>query len=145
MAREYAPVEEESDLKMKVALQLSLTLSHTYRSFPLQFVDSHFHIWDLERRKAFPNHATDPTFPACPPEGTVLFRDYLMPELEECFARNNVEQAIFEQCLNNSPEEVRWVQEVAAASPKNYIAVSSADMLVAFLRNRGVLMYVGYF
>ena len=68
-----------------------------------------------------------------------------MPELEECFARNNVEQAIFEQCLNNSPEEVRWVQEVAAASPKNYIAVSSADMLVAFLRNRGVLMYVGYF
>ena len=93
----------------------------------LQFVDCHIHIWDLERRKSFPNYATDPTFPACPAEGTILFRDYLLPELEECFARNNVEQAIFEQCLNNSPEEVRWVQELASASPKNYITVSRID------------------
>ena len=47
-----------------------------------------------------------------------------MPELEECFARCGVEQAVFEQTVNNSPEEVRWIQQVAEkASSKNYITV----------------------
>ena len=51
-----------------------------------------------------------------------------MPELEECFARCGVEQAVFEQTVNNSPEEVRWIQQVAEkASSKNYITVRSNE------------------
>ena len=54
-----------------------------------------------------------------------------MPELEECFARCGVEHAVFEQTVNNSPEEVRWIQQVAAekASSKNYITVRSNETI----------------
>ena len=57
-----------------------------------------------------------------------------MPELEECFARCGVEQAVFEQTVNNSPEEVRWIQQVAEkASSKNYITVRSNETIAIAL------------
>ena len=58
-----------------------------------------------------------------------------MPELEECFVRCGVEQAVFEQTVNNSPEEVRWIQQVAAekASSKNYITVRSNETIAIAL------------
>ena len=72
------------------------------------------HIYHLEERKAFPNYTEGKgsfMFPL--KDFNYIYRTYVAKDIEESVRRNNVEQVIFEQCYNDSPEEVKWVQKEA--------------------------------
>ncbi len=88
------------------------TYKHDERIF--QLVDTHLHIYSLEARRSFPNF-TEGTgsfmFPL--KDYKFIYRTYLAKDIEASLLGSGVEAAVFEQCYNDSPEEVRWVQQEA--------------------------------
>ena len=62
-------------------------------------VDAHFHVWELERfRYPWPNEDVLP-----------IFKTISFGPLEAALETAKVGNAVFVQCLNNTPEEALWV------------------------------------
>ncbi|CAG2212622.1 L-fucono-1,5-lactonase-like [Mytilus edulis] len=69
----------------------------------MAYVDTHFHIWELDR--------FDYSWPT--KDDKTLFKNFQIEELEEAVKATPVKYAVFVQCLNNKPEEAKWVMELA--------------------------------
>ena len=97
-------------------------------------VDSHFHIWDLALRRSYPYTDASFDWPGPQPATAAIHRDFTAAEVaaelggskvnndNNCYKynsddNNQVEAAIFVQCLNRCPEEVAWVSKLAEEHP----------------------------
>ncbi|KAJ8300186.1 hypothetical protein KUTeg_021705 [Tegillarca granosa] len=71
------------------------------------FVDSHFHIWDLKKF-----HYDWPT-----ENEAAIFKNITLDELlKEVTSANKVKYGVFVQCLNDKPEEAKWVMQLAEST-----------------------------
>ena len=111
-------------------------------------VDSHFHIWDLALRRSYPYTDASFDWPGPQPATAAIHRDFTAAEVaaelggskvnndNNCYNDNNsddnnndqVEAAIFVQCLNRCPEEVAWVSKLAEEHPVIKGIVAGLDL-----------------
>ena len=78
-------------------------------------IDTHFHIWDLNLRLKYPK--TDGSFDWPDESLSKIYRNILADEAASEFKTSKVEAAIFVQCLNGSPEEIKWVEDLSSTYP----------------------------
>ena len=78
-------------------------------------IDTHFHIWDLSLRLKYPK--TDGSFDWPDQSVSKIHRNILADEAAEEFKTSKVKAAIFVQCLNGSPEEIKWVEDLSSTYP----------------------------
>jgi len=78
-------------------------------------IDTHFHIWDLGLRSTYLK--TDQSFDWPDSSLKKIFRNFSSSESAAEHAGSGVEAAIFVQCLNSCPEEIKWVEEQAKEFP----------------------------
>jgi len=76
-----------------------------------KIVDSHFHIFDLNVRKSYPNQNASHGFPSV--DQTEINRSHTIEEAESTLAQSGVKAGVFVQCYNDCPEEIDWVMEQA--------------------------------
>ncbi|XP_066968587.1 L-fucono-1,5-lactonase-like isoform X2 [Macrobrachium rosenbergii] len=69
-------------------------------------LDSHFHIWELERFQ----------YPWPTPD-MVIHRNHQVKDLLAAASETPVKQFVFVQCLNDSPDEAKWVMSLAKENP----------------------------
>jgi L-fuconolactonase len=72
-----------------------------------RIVDSHFHIFDLAARDAFPRQNPSHGFPSA--QQAALHRSHTVEEAGAEMATAGIKNAVFVQCYNDCPEEVDWV------------------------------------
>ena len=63
-----------------------------------------------------------------------IHRNILAEEAASEFSKSGVEAAIFVQCLNSCPEEVEWVESLAAKHPVIKGIVGGLDLTQARLQ-----------
>ncbi|XP_053381304.1 uncharacterized protein y4mH-like [Mercenaria mercenaria] len=68
----------------------------------MEFVDTHFHVWALQKF----------SYPWPTPDRKI-YKDYYPCGLENAVEGTPVKHAIFVQCLNGSVEEAEWVMDMA--------------------------------
>lgn len=78
-------------------------------------IDTHFHIWDLSLRRTFDK--TDSSFDWPDSSLPLIHRDILIDEAASQLTSSRVDGAIFVQCLNGCPQEVKWVENLATKYP----------------------------
>ena len=78
-------------------------------------IDTHFHIWDLSLRRTFDK--TDSSFDWPDSSLPLIHRDILIDEAASQPTSSRVDGAIFVQCLNGCPQEVKWVENLATKYP----------------------------
>ncbi|KAH3842312.1 uncharacterized protein y4mH-like isoform X1 [Dreissena polymorpha] len=83
----------------------------------MDFVDTHFHNWALDK---FP-------YP-WPTADMSIYKDYYPCGLENAVADTPVQHAIFVQCLNCSAEEAEWVMDMATRHPIIKGVVAGLDL-----------------
>ncbi|KAK7066863.1 hypothetical protein SK128_024507 [Halocaridina rubra] len=79
-------------------------------------IDSHIHIWDLERF----------TY-KWPTSKLNIYRNYLPDDLASAAADTPVREFIFVQGLNDCPEEAKWVMSLARSNPSIKGIVAGLD------------------
>jgi len=72
-----------------------------------KIVDSHFHIFDLAARNAYPNQNPSHGFPS--EEHAEINRSHTIEEAETTMAQSGITSGVFVQCYNDCPEEMEWV------------------------------------
>jgi len=72
-----------------------------------KIVDSHFHIFDLEARKSFPNQNPSHGFPS--DQQPEINRSHTIEEAGREMGGRGIKNAVFVQCYNDCPEEIDWV------------------------------------
>ena len=108
-----------------------------------KIIDSHFHIFDLDVKKSFPNQNVSHGFPE--PHQKEIFRfDICSYDVDGChdqprthsideavseMTQSNVGGAVFVQCYSDCPEEVEWVYSQAAAHPSVLGVVGGLDLV----------------
>ena len=78
-------------------------------------IDTHFHIWDLELRSTF--KWTDESFDWPDKSLPIIHRNILADEAASELKTSKVDGAIFVQCLNSCPQEIKWVEELSKSFP----------------------------
>ena len=78
-------------------------------------IDTHFHIWDLELRSTF--KWTDGSFDWPDKSLPIIHRNILADEAASELKTSKVDGAIFVQCLNSCPQEIKWVEELSKSFP----------------------------
>ncbi|XP_033753661.1 uncharacterized protein y4mH-like [Pecten maximus] len=82
------------------------------------YVDSHFHIWDLDKFKyPWPTSAEGP-----------IFREVTADEYVNNLQKTPVRYGVFVQCLNGHPDESKWVMEQARSWPEIKGVVGGVDL-----------------
>jgi len=76
-----------------------------------KIVDSHFHIFDLVARNAYPDQNPSHGFPS--EQQPELNRSHTIEEAGSEMATQGIKHAVFVQCYNDCPEEVDWVYQQA--------------------------------
>lgn len=76
-----------------------------------KIVDSHFHIFDLEVRNAFPNQNPSHGFPS--DKQKEINRSHTVEEAVTEMNVMGIKNAVFVQCYDDCPEEVDWVYKQA--------------------------------
>ncbi|XP_071550820.1 L-fucono-1,5-lactonase-like [Panulirus ornatus] len=79
-------------------------------------LDSHCHLWELERFR----------YP-WPTPGMVIHRDHRVEDLWLAMSHTPVRDVVFVQCLNDSPEEAKWVMSLAREHPRIKGIVAGLD------------------
>ncbi|XP_076048123.1 L-fucono-1,5-lactonase-like [Oratosquilla oratoria] len=69
-------------------------------------VDTHCHLWNLKRFKY-----------DWPTPDMAIYKDFNAEDLKRQIEKGPVKEVIYVQCLNNSPEETRWVAGLAKEFP----------------------------
>jgi len=92
-----------------------------------KIIDSHFHIFDLDVKKSFPNQNVSHGFPE--PHQKEIFRTHSIDEAVSEMTQSNVGGAVFVQCYSDCPEEVEWVYSQAAAHPSVLGVVGGLDLV----------------
>ena len=91
-------------------------------------IDTHFHIWDLELRKSIRTSQSDGSFDWPDASLTKIFRNFTASEAAEELKKSNVDAAVFVQCLNNCPDEIKWVEDLAKEHPVIKGIVGGVDL-----------------
>ena len=109
-----------------------------------KIIDSHFHIFDLDVRKTFPNQNVSHGFPEPHQKEICRFAPFFPPTLllylsptrthtvSEAMSemkQANVVGAVFVQCYSDCPEETDWVYSQVAAQPGVLGVVAGLDLL----------------
>ncbi|OWF37370.1 uncharacterized protein LOC110467504 [Mizuhopecten yessoensis] len=82
------------------------------------YVDSHFHIWDLQKFK----------YPWPTLEEGPIFRRVTAGEYVNNLKDTPVKYGVFVQCLNGNPDEAKWVMEQATSHPEIKGVVAGVDL-----------------
>ena len=97
-------------------------------STSIKIIDTHFHIWDLDHRKSIRTSKSDGSFDWPDASLVKIFRNFSASEVAGELNKSNVDAAVFVQCLNNCPEEIRWVEDLAKEHPVIKGIVGGVDL-----------------
>ncbi|CAH1787465.1 unnamed protein product [Owenia fusiformis] len=83
------------------------------------YVDTHFHIWDLKKFN----------YPWPDADVGLIFRNFTPGDLAKEIEDSPIKHAVFVQCLNGSPEEAEWVFKQAEEFPFIKGVVAGLDLV----------------
>ncbi|XP_047496885.1 uncharacterized protein LOC125044325 isoform X3 [Penaeus chinensis] len=82
-----------------------------------RILDSHCHLYELGRFK----------YPWPTPDLTAIFKDHRVEDLWAAMEPSPAREVVFVQCLNDSPEEAKWVMSLAKQHPRIKGIVAGLD------------------